>query len=327
MDRAERRRRRDLAAAGAPAASSSSGSAGRTRVAVIRHDRLSVCRERRAGARTTDREQRLVAPGDGVDQRTERQPDIPSPRGARMAYTLPDDVDRRPVTIDGAGTLGRRIAAVYAAGGSDVRTSTPSARASRGGQDLRRAEHRRDATGAGDPRGPHGGGRDRPTTSSGRCRARGMVVEAVPERLDLKIEVFGDLDRMAEPRRDPGHQLLVAAQPPHDRQGRAPPARAEHPLPAAPRAQRGRAHVVREDRRRGHRGADGQDPALRAQALSRTARERWVHLQPHLGLDQARVPDGGARRAWRGPRTSTRCGGSSRSPASRRFALEPSLSF
>jgi 3-hydroxybutyryl-CoA dehydrogenase len=26
-----------------------------------------------------------------------------------------------------------------------------------------------------------------------------MVVEAVPERLDLKIEVFGDLDRMAEP--------------------------------------------------------------------------------------------------------------------------------
>jgi hypothetical protein len=33
-----------------------------------------------------------------------------------MAYTLPEDVDRRPVAIDGAGTLGRRIAAVYAAG-------------------------------------------------------------------------------------------------------------------------------------------------------------------------------------------------------------------
>ncbi|MFN2570383.1 MAG: hypothetical protein ABR537_02045 [Gemmatimonadales bacterium] len=38
-----------------------------------------------------------------------------------MAYTLPDDVDQRPVAIDGAGTLGRRIAAVYAGGGSDVR--------------------------------------------------------------------------------------------------------------------------------------------------------------------------------------------------------------
>lgn len=38
-----------------------------------------------------------------------------------MPYTLPTDVDERPVVIDGAGTLGRRIALVYAAGGSDVR--------------------------------------------------------------------------------------------------------------------------------------------------------------------------------------------------------------
>jgi 3-hydroxybutyryl-CoA dehydrogenase len=38
-----------------------------------------------------------------------------------MPYILPADVDERPVVIDGAGTLGRRIAAVYAAGGSDVR--------------------------------------------------------------------------------------------------------------------------------------------------------------------------------------------------------------
>ncbi len=38
-----------------------------------------------------------------------------------MPYTLPADVDQRPVVINGAGTLGRRIASVYAAGGSDVR--------------------------------------------------------------------------------------------------------------------------------------------------------------------------------------------------------------
>ena len=31
-----------------------------------------------------------------------------------MTYTLPADVDERPVLIDGAGTLGRWIAAVYA---------------------------------------------------------------------------------------------------------------------------------------------------------------------------------------------------------------------
>jgi 3-hydroxybutyryl-CoA dehydrogenase len=37
-----------------------------------------------------------------------------------MSYTLPTDVDDRPVAIDGAGSLGRRIAAVYAAGGTDV---------------------------------------------------------------------------------------------------------------------------------------------------------------------------------------------------------------
>ena len=38
-----------------------------------------------------------------------------------MSYTLPADVDDRPVLIDGAGTLGRRLAAVFAGGGSDVR--------------------------------------------------------------------------------------------------------------------------------------------------------------------------------------------------------------
>ena len=38
-----------------------------------------------------------------------------------MSYTLPSDVDSRPVAVDGAGTLGRRIASAYAAGGTDVR--------------------------------------------------------------------------------------------------------------------------------------------------------------------------------------------------------------
>ena len=37
-----------------------------------------------------------------------------------MVFTLPADVDQRPVVIDGAGTLGRRIAAVYAAGGEQA---------------------------------------------------------------------------------------------------------------------------------------------------------------------------------------------------------------
>ncbi len=36
-----------------------------------------------------------------------------------MPYVPPADVDERPVVIDGAGTLGRRIASVYVDGGSD----------------------------------------------------------------------------------------------------------------------------------------------------------------------------------------------------------------
>src|SRR5262245_24102002 len=38
-----------------------------------------------------------------------------------MVFTLPSDVRDRPVAGVGAGTLGRRIASVYVAGGTDVR--------------------------------------------------------------------------------------------------------------------------------------------------------------------------------------------------------------
>ena len=52
-----------------------------------------------------------------------------------MAYSLPDDVHQRPVTIDGVGTLGRRIATVFAAGGSDVRIFDVSAEQREAGRD------------------------------------------------------------------------------------------------------------------------------------------------------------------------------------------------
>lgn len=38
-----------------------------------------------------------------------------------MSFTLAADVRERPIAIDGAGTLGRRIASVFVAGGTDVR--------------------------------------------------------------------------------------------------------------------------------------------------------------------------------------------------------------
>jgi 3-hydroxyacyl-CoA dehydrogenase len=51
---------------------------------------------------------------------------------------LQADVDERRVVIDGAGTLGRRIAAVYVAGGSDVPRRTQSHAADRSGWQLER---------------------------------------------------------------------------------------------------------------------------------------------------------------------------------------------
>ena len=115
-----------------------------------------------------------------------------------MAYTLPDDVDARPITIVGAGTLGRRIAAMYAAGGSEVRIVDPAEDQRAAARDFvsanvedirRRLRLETDRVGAVE-------------TASDLAEAvpgAWMVIEAVPERLDLKREVFGELDRLADP--------------------------------------------------------------------------------------------------------------------------------
>jgi len=115
-----------------------------------------------------------------------------------MAFTLPVDVDRRPVVIDGAGTLGRRIASVYAAGGSDVRIFDISAEQRDAARDyveehIAEAQH---------TLGPHPARRGRVEVSGDLQEAVAgawMVIEAVPESIDIKTEVFGDLDRFAEP--------------------------------------------------------------------------------------------------------------------------------
>src|SRR5690349_9874070 len=113
-----------------------------------------------------------------------------------MTYTLPDDVDERPVAVDGAGTLGRRIAAVYAAGGSDVRLFDTSADQREAGRDyveqqIGEVQHALDLrparTGDVEVTG------DLPRAVEGAW----MVIEAVTERIDVKIDVFGELDQFA----------------------------------------------------------------------------------------------------------------------------------
>src|SRR5215217_5057170 len=115
-----------------------------------------------------------------------------------MVFTLTADVDQRPVVIDGAGTLGRRIATVYAAGGSEVRIFDLSAEQREAARDYVEehvAETQR-TLGLHYPRR----GQVEVLGDLQEAVADGwMVIEAVPERMDVKTEVFGELDRLAEP--------------------------------------------------------------------------------------------------------------------------------
>ncbi|MDA3146978.1 3-hydroxyacyl-CoA dehydrogenase family protein [Leucobacter sp. UCMA 4100] len=116
-----------------------------------------------------------------------------------MKFSLPANVSERPIVVVGAGTLGRRIAAVFAAGGSDVRIA-----------DLQEAQ--RDAALAYiDEALPELSER---LTKQGKGATAGkvtateqvadalpgawLVVEAVPERLDIKRPLFGQLDELAD---------------------------------------------------------------------------------------------------------------------------------
>ena len=115
-----------------------------------------------------------------------------------MPYTLPADVNERPVVIDGAGTLGRRIAAVYSGGGTDVRIFDLSAEQREAAREY--AEERITETQQTLGLDPVRRGRVEVSDDLREAVAGAwMVIEAVPERLDLKTEVFGDLDRLAEP--------------------------------------------------------------------------------------------------------------------------------
>jgi 3-hydroxybutyryl-CoA dehydrogenase len=111
-----------------------------------------------------------------------------------MSFNVPTDFSSRPVAIIGAGTLGRRIALMFAAHGAEVKI-----------YDL--AEAQRDL--AVDyvmsnlpALSEHLSG-----VVPGRVSAEAnlaeavhdawLVVEAIPERLELKKQVFGQLDELA----------------------------------------------------------------------------------------------------------------------------------
>ena len=113
-----------------------------------------------------------------------------------MSFNVPTDFPSRPVAVIGAGTLGRRIALMFAAHGAEVKIYDP-------------AEAQRDTA-------VDYVSQNLPALADrlagvvpGRVSAQAdlaeaihnawLVVEAIPERLELKKQVFGQLDELAAP--------------------------------------------------------------------------------------------------------------------------------
>jgi 3-hydroxybutyryl-CoA dehydrogenase len=114
---------------------------------------------------------------------------------ANYTYTF-QDIQHRPVAVIGAGTLGRRIALMLASRGGAVRIY------------ARRAEQRSEATQYVTDNLPKLVG-DRGFGEVGTVIGAGsleealdgawLAVESVPEKLDIKIPLWGDIDQAAPP--------------------------------------------------------------------------------------------------------------------------------
>ena len=113
-----------------------------------------------------------------------------------MSFTVPADYASRPVAVIGAGTLGRRIALVFAAHGAHV-TIYDLAEAQRDAaidyvtQELPALADRLPGVSPGQV-----------CTEANLGEAVGkawLVIEAIPERLDLKKQMFGQLDELSAP--------------------------------------------------------------------------------------------------------------------------------
>jgi 3-hydroxybutyryl-CoA dehydrogenase len=114
-----------------------------------------------------------------------------------MSFMPPRDLDRRPVLIMGAGTLGMRVALMFAAGGSDVRIVNRSReRAEAAKQFVERQ--------VADVRQLLGLSATRPATVElfpsldGAASGAWLLIESLSEDLELKRRVLAELDRAAD---------------------------------------------------------------------------------------------------------------------------------
>jgi 3-hydroxybutyryl-CoA dehydrogenase len=108
-----------------------------------------------------------------------------------MSFSTPKDFKTRPIAVIGAGTLGRRIALMMSTQGNEVRLFDNSARSREEG--IRFVEDTLPSILPSVPNGSSG----KPIavdTMAAAVRDAWLVFEVIPERLELKKEIFGKLD-------------------------------------------------------------------------------------------------------------------------------------
>jgi 3-hydroxybutyryl-CoA dehydrogenase len=115
-----------------------------------------------------------------------------------MSYSLPSDVDKRPVLVVGAGTLGARIALMFAAGGSPIRIFNRTASRAEAAKNFveQQVESVRDSLGL---RADRPGEVDVVASMERAVSGAWLIIESIAEDPDLKRRVLGELDRIADP--------------------------------------------------------------------------------------------------------------------------------
>jgi 3-hydroxybutyryl-CoA dehydrogenase len=113
-----------------------------------------------------------------------------------MTYSIPTDIQSRPIAVIGSGTLGRRIALMMSTQGGEVRLHDKEQHALEEGVRFVEDTLPKILPSIPDSRAGHLSG-----TSELAAAVDGawLVFESVPERLDLKIEIFAMLDSMSSP--------------------------------------------------------------------------------------------------------------------------------
>lgn len=124
-----------------------------------------------------------------------------------------------------------------------------------------------------------------------------LVVEAVPERLDLKKTIFGDLDRLAPPDAILASNSSSYPSSQINRPRYEPFSCCQFALLHATRADCRRGRFVRKDIRNGHHGFDGPHAVVRSGAVPREEGQRRFYLQPYLGGRETRIARSCGRRS------------------------------